>query len=73
VDSVKPSEYVAHYLQKLREGYDEDAFFGLIEAEPALISVLIEAVHRKENATIRPQIVHCIWQHRRSDAIDFLA
>ncbi len=67
------TEYAAYYLELMLNGQDEDAFFGLIEADPAVLPVLIEAFAKDENRTIRAQIVQCIWQHRRRDTIGFLA
>src|SRR4051794_30338050 len=39
----RTSEYAAHYLERLRQWQTEDAFFGLIEADPVIVPVLIEA------------------------------
>jgi hypothetical protein len=67
------SECASYYLELLRQGRAEDAFYGLIEAEPAVVPVLIAAFARDENRGIRAQIVQCIWQHRRPETIGFLA
>jgi HEAT repeats len=66
------SEYAAYYLDLMRQGYAEAAFFGLIEAEQTVIPVLMEALVREENFGTHAQIVQCIWQHRRSEDISFL-
>jgi hypothetical protein len=67
------SEYVAYYLERLRQGQTEDAFFGLIENDPALLRALMEAFSQEENRGVRTQIVRCLWQHRRPETICFLA
>jgi hypothetical protein len=67
------SEYAAYYLERLRQGQAEEAFFGLIEADSAVLPALIEAFPRDENRGIRAQIVQCIWRHRRPEALGFLA
>jgi len=67
------SEYAAYYLEQLRQGSSEDAFFALIEAGAVVLPALIEACARQENRGIRTQIVRCIWHHRRAETIGFLA
>jgi hypothetical protein len=66
-------QYVAYYLEHLRRGRAEDAFFGLIDADPAVLPVLMDAFAREENRGICADIVRCIWQHRRPEALGFLA
>jgi hypothetical protein len=66
-------ECVAYYLNRVREGWGDDAFCGLIQADAAVIPHLIHALARAENRDIRGEIVHCIWQHRRPETIAFLA
>src|SRR5262249_58337453 len=60
-------------LGRFRLGQAEDAFFGLIAADPGIVPVLIEAFAREENRGIRAQILQYIWQHRRPEDIGFLA
>jgi HEAT repeat protein len=66
-------EYAAYYLERLRRGQAEEAFYGLIEAEPAVLPVLIEAFANEADPVIRAEIVRCIGQHRRPEAVGFLA
>jgi hypothetical protein len=67
------NEYAAYYLEQLRQGHAEDAFFGLIEGPPDVVPALIDAFAKEENRGVRADIVRCIWQHRRPEAIGFLA
>lgn len=67
------TEYAAFYLELMLNGHADDAFFSLIEADPAVLPVLIEAFAKDENHPIRAQIVQCIWHHRRQETISFLA
>src|SRR4051794_31395183 len=66
-------EDVAYYLARLRDGHAEDAFFGLIEAGPDAVPLLIAAVAKPENGEVRADLVRCVWEHRRSEAMGFLA
>lgn len=68
-----PNEYAAYYLERLRQGDFDGAFFGLIEADVAVLPVLINAFAKDENRAIRAPIVECIWQFRRPEAIPLLA
>lgn len=70
---INASKFVAHYLDLIRQGYTESAFFALIESEPSVIPVLIEAFPKPVNSGIRAKIVQCIWQHRRPEDVSFLA
>jgi HEAT repeat protein len=67
------TEYADYYLERLRQGHEEDAFFSLIEADPAVLPVLMEAFAKEENRPIRAQILQCIRQQRRQETINFLA
>ena len=64
-------DYVAYHLDRLRRGHAE-AFFGLIEADPTVLPVLIEAFAKEEDRGIRAEIVRCVWQYRRPEAVGFL-
>src|SRR5262245_40284300 len=66
-------ETVAYYLERLRQGDDEEAFFGLIESHSRVVPVLIEAFATEKDRVVRAQIIQYIWQHRRPDTVPFLA
>lgn len=68
-----PNEYVAHHLKRMRQGQEQDAFFALIEGDPAAVPLLIEAFARDENRGIRARIVECVWQRRLPETVGFLA
>jgi hypothetical protein len=65
-------EYAAYYLERLRRG-DENAFFGLIEADPDVVPILVEAFAKEKDREIRAEILRCIWQHRLPQTVGFLA
>lgn len=69
---VDAREYVADYIERLRQG-DEDAFHALIEADASVLPLLIEQFHKEGNRMTRARIVECIWQHRNPAMVDFLA
>ena len=70
MDSAR--EYAGYYLQRLREGREEEAFFGLIDSDPAVVPVLLKAFAQEANPSTRAAIVRCVWQHRRPGDIRFL-
>jgi hypothetical protein len=66
-------EEVAYYLACLHDGLVEDAFFGLIEAGPGAVPLLIAAFAKPENRAVRANLVRCVWEYRRPEALGFLA
>jgi hypothetical protein len=67
------TDYVASCLERMRAGDADNTFFDLIEADLAVLPVLVEALGKPENREIRPEIVRCIWERRRAEFIGFLA
>lgn len=65
------NRFAAHYIERLRAG--EDAFFPLIEAEDAVVPVLIEAFRSEQDAGVRADLVEIIGQHRLPETVEFLA
>jgi hypothetical protein len=65
-------EYVMHYLDRLRNGDAEVAFFALIEPRPSIVDAMIQELDRYENRAIRADIVRCIWEHRRPETTRLL-
>jgi len=63
--------FVAHHSERLRAG--EDAFFPLIEAEDAVVPILIEACRAEHDPDVRAALVEIIWQHRIPETIEFLS
>jgi len=66
-------EEVTYYLARLRDGVGEDAFFGLIEAGPGAVPMLIAAFAIPENRAVRADLVRCVWEYRQPEALGFLA
>ena len=64
---------VAYYLACLRDGMAEIGFFGLIEAGPDAVSLMIAAFDEPENRAVRANIVRCVWEYRLPEALGFLA
>jgi hypothetical protein len=69
---TSPADFAAYYVERLRGDDAENAFFRLIEADAAVLPYLMRAFGSDENREIRPEIVRCIWQHRRPESIGFL-
>jgi len=69
---ITREEEVAYYLACLRDGLAEVAFFGLIEAGPDAVRLMIAAFDEPENCAVRADIVRCLWQCRRPEALGFL-
>jgi hypothetical protein len=65
-------EAIHYYMDQLREGESERAFFGLLELGPGAMPVLIAAASEPQNRDIRANLVEIIWQYRRPEAIGFL-
>jgi len=67
-----PGEYVEFYLSLIREGRVSEGVHGLLDAPPNALPALMEVLDSPENADIRPEMVHCIWQFRNPQAVDLL-
>lgn len=66
------SKYAQHYLQELREGNSENAYFSLVEADSSIVPLLQDAYYQEDDVSIKAQIVEIISQHRLSHSIGFL-
>lgn len=64
---------IADYLELLRNGDRDAAFFGLVEAEPEIVPKLIERFRAETNQEVREFLVEVIWQHRDPSTVPFLA
>jgi hypothetical protein len=62
---ISREEEVAYYLACLRDGLEEVAFFGLIEAGPDAVPLMIAAFDEPENQAVRADLVRCVWEYRR--------
>jgi hypothetical protein len=66
-------EYAAIYLERLRGPDSENAYHSLIEADDAIIPILIDAYRAEQDFEIRSDLVEIIWQHRLPNTIGFLS
>jgi hypothetical protein len=66
-------EMVSHHLALWRDGKRDDAFFGLIDADPAIIPALISAFRAESGVEARAFLVEVVWQRRLPSTIPFLA
>jgi hypothetical protein len=60
------------YLEQLRNGMYDEAFFGLLEMPHTVLHELIALFQRESDAAIRAFLINVIWQHRQSSVIPFL-
>lgn len=66
-------KYVEFYLEKLRSGEFEAAFHGLTEAGHSVIPRLVDVFRQERSPSVRAELVNIIWNHRRPEAVGFLA
>jgi HEAT repeat protein len=69
----KLSEQVAYYIGRLRGPDGEDAYHSLIEADDAVVPLLIEAFGVQKDMNVRAELVEIVWQHRLPETVGFLA
>jgi HEAT repeat protein len=69
----EPSEMASYYIQRLTGPDGEDAYHSLVEADDAVVPLLIEASRVERNSAIRAELVEIIWQHRLPETVRFLA
>jgi hypothetical protein len=63
---------IAEYLQRLRKGDRDGAFFGLLEMEHGILPELMAAFRSERDSRVREFLVEIIWQHRQASTIPFL-
>ena len=66
-------EFVSCNVERLSSPEWGQAYHSLIEAEPAVIPLLIEAFRKAVSSGPRAAIVEVVWQFRRPEVIEFLA
>ena len=71
MDNVQ--EFVADCLEHLQRGEAGKVLHPLMEVDPVALPVLMDAFARTKDDEIRALLLHCIWQHRLPESIDFLA
>jgi HEAT repeat protein len=65
-------EYARYCIGRLGGPEGEGACHSLIEADPAVVPVLISAFRSEQDAGIRAALVEIIWQHRLPETAGFL-
>ena len=61
-------EYAAYHLARL----GENAYFSLIEADHAILPILVRAFRAERDPASKAEILEIIWQHRQPEAIPVL-
>ena len=64
---------VADYVEQLRGSDSENAYHSLIEADDAVVPLLIKAFRATRDTSVRADLVDIIWQHRIPTTVDFLS
>jgi hypothetical protein len=67
-----PESIVDHYLAEFRAGRSDDAFHGLIEADPAVISDLINAYENTTDLDTKVFVIEVISVFRLDSSLNFL-
>src|SRR5688572_15840733 len=65
-------EYATYYLEAIRRGEVEDAYHNLLEADAAVIPVLVQMMDSEQDATARAILLEVVWQRWQADAIPVL-
>ena len=65
--------FVIYNLQRLKQAEYDDAYHSLIEADDAVIPLLIEAFRAEPHSATRATLAEIVWQHRVPETIDFLS
>ena len=64
-------QFVQHYVAELRHGDSGNAFHSLVEADPAIVPLLIAEFSREPDAAFRDQLLRVIAEFRSADTIPF--
>ena len=67
-----PKTTVDHYLGEFRAGHFDDAFHGLIEADPAVIAELINAYEDTTDLDTKVFVLEVISEFRLGSSLGFL-
>ncbi len=66
------NEYARHYIDQLGGPEREGAYHRLMDADDAIVPVLIGAFRTQPDPGIRALLVDIIWQHRLPETVGFL-
>ena len=71
-DMESPKSTVEHYLGEFRAGHGDEAFHGLTEVEPAVISELINAYEDTTDLDTKVFVIEVISEFRLDSSLCFL-
>lgn len=63
---------IAYYLERYREGDDENAFHSLVELDHQVLPELLAEFRAATDPRLRVFLLGVIWQHRQPSVIPFL-
>jgi hypothetical protein len=66
-------QFVQHHLALLRHGNSDNAFHSFIEADPAIVPLLIAEFRRESDAKFASELLRVIAEFRSPDTIPFFA
>ena len=66
------NEYARHYIDQLGGSEEESAYHRLIDADEAVVPVLIGAFRAQQDPGVRALLVEIVWQHRLPETVGFL-
>ena len=66
-------QFVQHHFAELRHGNSDNAFHSLIEANPAIVPLLIAEFRREPDAKFGGKLLRIIAEFRSPDTIPFFA
>jgi hypothetical protein len=66
-------QLMQHYLAELRHGDHDNAFHSLIEADPAIVPLLVSEFSRESDVAFRDQLLRVIAEFRLPETVSFFA
>ena len=66
-------EYAEHYVEELRSGDSEAAYFSLVEADSSVVPLLTDACRAEADPRVRATIIEIVWQHRDPTSLGLLS
>lgn len=67
------TQYIDHYVQQLRHGDKEHAWFSLVEMEPSAAPELIKAYYSETDPRVRVLLIGIIAEYPQTLTLEFLA
>ncbi|MGB8353185.1 MAG: HEAT repeat domain-containing protein [Chthoniobacteraceae bacterium] len=71
MDTNRLADYCRYYLDELKSGDRENAFHSLIEADPAVVPILIEEFGRDTDASFRTEVMKIIAEFGMPETVPF--